>query len=174
MHNTNFSHIKDSITISLFSKLYATIIYIYIYCQYCIIYLNIKLKISYSLLVFYPTYLQVLRSILPFCSLNYHLYDMNLLSSFNKISFHFGKLWQFLVTSKVVAFTKMLHSEISQIRIFDPWLIAVAMALNTTIITEDSEICTGLSTKNSSGNSKVPNPTKHFVIRCENLFYFMR
>lgn len=68
----------------------------------------------------------------------------------------------------------MLHSEISQIRIFDPWLIAVAMALNTTIITEDSEICTGLSTKKSSGNAKVPNPTKNFVIRCENLFYFMR
>ena len=109
--------------------------YIYIYCQYCIIYLNIKLKISYSLLVFNPTYLQALRSILPFCSLNYHLYDMNLLNSFNKISFNFGKLWQFLVTSKVVAFTKMLHSEISQIRTFDPWLIAVAMALNTTIIT---------------------------------------
>lgn len=38
------------------------------------------------------------------------------------------------------------------------------MALNTTIITEDSEICTGLSTKNSSGNAKVPNPTKYFGI----------
>ena len=53
---------------------------------------------------------------------------------------------KFLVMSKVVAFTKMLRSEIG----------------------------TGLSTKNSSGNAKVPNPTKHFVIRCENLFYFMR
>lgn len=38
------------------------------------------------------------------------------------------------------------------------------MALNTTIITEDSEIGTGLSTKNSSGNTKVANPTKHFGI----------
>ena len=43
---------------------------------------------------------------------------------------------KFLVMSKVVAFTKMLRSEIG----------------------------TGLSTKNSSGNAKVPNPAKHFGI----------
>ena len=49
--------------------------------------------------------------------------------------------------------------------ISDLWLIAVAIALNTTIITKESEIGTGLSTKNSSGNAKVPNPAKHFGIR---------
>lgn len=52
-----------------------------------------------------------------------------------------------------------------------PWLIA--MALNATIITEESTINTGLSTKNPSRNTKVSDVKKHFGVKCENLFYFM-
>ena len=47
------------------------------------------------------------------------------------------------------------------------------MALNTTIITEESTINTGLSTKNPSRNTKVSDVKKHFGVKCENLFYFM-
>ena len=54
------------------------------------------------------------------------------------------------------------------------WLIAVAMDLNTTIITEETPVGSGLSTKNPSRNAKLPDVAKHFGVKCENLFYFMR
>ena len=47
------------------------------------------------------------------------------------------------------------------------------MALNATIITEESTINTGLSTKNLSRNANVSDVKKHFGVKCENLFYFM-
>jgi len=58
--------------------------------------------------------------------------------------------------------------------IADPWLIAVAMELNATIITEETPVGSALSTKNPSKNAKLPDVAKHFGIRCEKLFYFMR
>lgn len=58
--------------------------------------------------------------------------------------------------------------------IADPWLIAVAMDIGATIITEESSVGTGLSAKNKSRNAKLPDVANHFGVKCENLFYFMR
>jgi len=58
--------------------------------------------------------------------------------------------------------------------IADPWLIAVAMELKAIIITEEVSVGSGLSTKNPSKNAKLPDVAKHFGVKCENLFYFMR
>lgn len=62
----------------------------------------------------------------------------------------------------------------SQEYVADPWLIAVAMDLNATIITEETPVGSGLSTKNPSRNAKLPDVAKNFGVKCENLFYFMR
>lgn len=62
----------------------------------------------------------------------------------------------------------------SQAYVADPWLIAVAMDLNATIITEETPVGSGLSTKNPSRNAKLPDVAKNFGVKCENLFYFMR
>lgn len=62
----------------------------------------------------------------------------------------------------------------SQEYIADPWLIAVAMDLNATIITEETPVGSGLSTKNPSRNAKLPDVAKNFGVKCKNLFYFMR
>ena len=48
------------------------------------------------------------------------------------------------------------------------------MALNATIITEESTINIGLSTKNPSKNAKLPDVANYFGVKCERLFYFMR
>ncbi|MBR3355085.1 MAG: DUF4411 family protein [Oscillospiraceae bacterium] len=57
--------------------------------------------------------------------------------------------------------------------IADPWLVAVAMEIGATIITEETS-AGGLTVKNKSRNAKIPDVANHFGIKCENLFYFMR
>lgn len=62
----------------------------------------------------------------------------------------------------------------AQGNIADPWLIAVAMDIGATIITEEASAGPGLSINNKSKNAKIPDVANHFGIKCERLFYFMR
>lgn len=50
----------------------------------------------------------------------------------------------------------------SQAYVADPWLIAVAMDLNATIITEETPVGSGLSTKKSIKKCKTPRCSKKF------------
>lgn len=62
----------------------------------------------------------------------------------------------------------------SELGIADPWLIAVAMDIDATIITEETAASPSLSKANKSKNAKIPDVANHFGIKCEKLFYFMR
>ena len=67
------------------------------------------------------------------------------------------------------AFRNWARSEIA-----DPWLIAAAMEKDATIITAEEPAGSGLSANNAAKNAKIPDVAKHFGIKCETLFYFMR
>lgn len=59
----------------------------------------------------------------------------------------------------------------SQVGIADPWLIAVAAVNDFTLIT--FETAPGVIST-PTGRPKIPEVARHFGVRCENLFYFMR
>ena len=71
-------------------------------------------------------------------------------------------------------YQKVALKDWSKQNIADPWLIAVAMELKATIISEETPVGSGLSARNPSRNAKIPDVANHFDIKCERLFYFMR
>lgn len=55
----------------------------------------------------------------------------------------------------------------------DPWLIAVGIERGATIITLE-ESAGSLNKANPSKNPKIPDVARHFDVKCESLYYFLR
>lgn len=61
----------------------------------------------------------------------------------------------------------------ANVNVADPWLIAVAGALEYTLVTFETS-AGAISVTSPSGKPKIPDVAKKFDVRCVDLFYFMR